>query len=83
VFSRLVLHLHSNHPYFREQANMIKLHGERPKIKQQFSDLKRKLSTIADEEWEGIPEVGTLTKKKRRCEETRLRSSGQHTHWRM
>jgi hypothetical protein len=67
-----VLHYHSNHAHFREareQVEMIKLRAERPKITQQFSDLKRKLSTVTDEEWEGIPEVGNLSRKKRRREE--------------
>ncbi|KAJ7119618.1 PRP1 splicing factor, N-terminal-domain-containing protein [Mycena epipterygia] len=33
-----------------------------PKIQTQFSDLKRGLSTVTDEEWESIPEVSNLTK---------------------
>jgi len=43
--------------------------AERPKIQQQFADLKRGLSAVTDEEWENIPEVGNLTRKKRRKEE--------------
>lgn len=43
--------------------------AERPKIQQQFADLKRGLSAVTDEEWENIPEVGNLTRKKRRREE--------------
>src|SRR5690242_6724044 len=39
--------------------------AERPKIQQQFADLKRGLSAVTDEEWEGIPEVGNLTRRKR------------------
>ena len=42
---------------------------ERPKIQQQLSDPKRGLSTVTDAEWENIPEVGNLTRKKRRREE--------------
>lgn len=53
----------------REQAEVAKLRAERPKIQQQFADLKRGLSVVTDEEWEGIPEVGNLTRKKRRREE--------------
>ena len=56
--------------FFREaheQVELAKHRAERPKIQQQFADLKR--SVVTDEEWEGIPEVGTLTWKKRRREE--------------
>jgi len=53
----------------REQAELSKRRAERPKIQQQFADLKRGLSVVTDEEWEGIPEVGNLTRKKRRREE--------------
>jgi pre-mRNA-processing factor 6 len=53
----------------REQAELAKHRAERPKIQQQFADLKRGLSVVTDEEWEGIPEVGNLTRKKRRREE--------------
>ena len=48
---------------------MDKHRAERPKIQQQFADLKRGLSVVTDEEWESIPEVGNLTRKKRRREE--------------
>ena len=48
---------------------MAKHRAERPKIQQQFADLKRGLSAVTDEEWESIPEVGNLTRKKRRREE--------------
>jgi pre-mRNA-processing factor 6 len=44
---------------------MAKHRAERPKIQQQFADLKRGLSAVTDEEWETIPEVGNLTRKKR------------------
>ncbi|KAJ7594180.1 PRP1 splicing factor, N-terminal-domain-containing protein [Mycena floridula] len=53
----------------REQEELVKHRAERPKIQQQFADLKRGLSAVTDEEWEGIPEVGNLTRKKRRKEE--------------
>ena len=43
--------------------------AERPKIQQQFADLKRGLSVVTDQEWESIPEVGNLTRKKRRKDE--------------
>ena len=38
----------------REQAELAKHRAERPKIQQQFADLKRGLSVVTDEEWEGI-----------------------------
>ena len=53
----------------QEQAELAKHRTERPKIQQQFADLKRGLSSVTDEEWENIPEVGNLTRKKRRREE--------------
>ena len=53
----------------QEQAELAKHRAERPKIQQQFADLKRGLSSVTDEEWENIPEVGNLTRKKRRREE--------------
>lgn len=53
----------------REAAELTKHRAERPKIQQQFADLKRGLSVVTDEEWENIPEVGNLTRKKRKKEE--------------
>ncbi|KZP07498.1 hypothetical protein FIBSPDRAFT_875426 [Athelia psychrophila] len=53
----------------REKVEMDRHRAERPKIQQQFADLKRGLSAVTDEEWESIPEVGNLTRKKRRREE--------------
>ena len=58
--------------YYREaqeQAELAKQRAERPKIQQQFADLKRGLSAVTDSEWENLPEVGNLTRKKRRREE--------------
>ncbi|CAA7269716.1 unnamed protein product [Cyclocybe aegerita] len=52
-----------------EKDQMQKLRAERPKIQQQFADLKRGLSVVTDEEWENLPEVGNLTRKKRKREE--------------
>ncbi|KAJ7694595.1 PRP1 splicing factor, N-terminal-domain-containing protein [Mycena rosella] len=42
-----------------------KARAERPKIQDQFSDLKRGLSDVTDEEWESLPEVGNLTKRRK------------------
>ncbi|EJF63314.1 hypothetical protein DICSQDRAFT_102468 [Dichomitus squalens LYAD-421 SS1] len=53
----------------RENEELAKLRAERPKIQQQFADLKRGLAQVTDEEWEGIPEVGNLTRKKRKRDE--------------
>ncbi|KAN0094985.1 PRP1 splicing factor, N-terminal domain containing protein [Tylopilus felleus] len=53
----------------RENAALAQHRAERPKIQQQFADLKRGLSVVTDQEWENIPEVGNLTRKKRRKEE--------------
>jgi hypothetical protein len=53
----------------RENAELAKHRAERPKIQQQFADLKRGLSVVTDQEWESIPEVGNLTRKKRRKDE--------------
>lgn len=53
----------------RENAEMVQHRAERPKIQQQFADLKRGLSVVTDQEWENIPEVGNLTRKKRRKDE--------------
>ncbi|KAL6303914.1 PRP1 splicing factor, N-terminal-domain-containing protein [Sparassis latifolia] len=52
-----------------ENAELAKHRAERPKIQQQFADLKRGLSVVTDEEWENIPEVGNLTRKKRKRDE--------------
>ena len=53
----------------RENEELAKHRAERPKIQQQFADLKRGLAQVTDEEWEGIPEVGNLTRKKRKRDE--------------
>ena len=50
----------------REEAELSKHRAERPKLQQQFVDLKRGLSAVTDEEWTNIPEVGNLTRKKRK-----------------
>jgi len=50
----------------REEAELAKHRAERPKLQQQFVDLKRGLAAVTDEEWTNIPEVGNLTRKKRK-----------------
>jgi pre-mRNA-processing factor 6 len=43
-----------------------KLRKERPKIQQQFTDLKRQLADISEDEWAAIPEVGDARNKAKR-----------------
>lgn len=38
----------------------------RPKIQQQFSDLKRDLITVSEDEWRNVPEVGDVRNRKQR-----------------
>ena len=79
---------HLSHREKREAEELAKHRAERPKIQQQFADLKRGLAVVTDEEWENIPEVGNLTRKKRKKDERSFvvpdsvlvgdRSSGQY-----
>lgn len=50
----------------REREELARYRQERPKISQQFADLKRQLSSIDEEEWAAIPEVGDLVGKNRK-----------------
>jgi pre-mRNA-processing factor 6 len=50
----------------REKAEREEYERNNPKIQQQFADLKRALSTVSDEDWANLPEVGDLTGKNRR-----------------
>ncbi|KAH7102781.1 PRP1 splicing factor, N-terminal-domain-containing protein [Auriculariales sp. MPI-PUGE-AT-0066] len=50
----------------REAEELAKFRAERPKIQAQFADLKRGLSEVSDTEWENLPEVGNLTKRRRK-----------------
>ncbi|MCP9262881.1 Pre-mRNA-processing factor 6 [Dirofilaria immitis] len=43
-----------------------KYRKERPKIQQEFSDLKRQLSNVTEAEWSAIPEVGDIRNKAKR-----------------
>lgn len=47
-------------------AQLEKYRQERPKIQQQFSDLRRALSSVSEDEWNSIPEVGDARNKKQR-----------------
>jgi pre-mRNA-processing factor 6 len=48
---------------------MARFRAENPKLQQQFADLKRGLSAVTDNEWDSIPEVGNLTRRKRQKQE--------------
>src|SRR5437762_916110 len=51
----------SRHREARERQELEEYERNNPKIQQQFADLKRALSTVSDEEWTNLPEVGDLT----------------------
>ncbi|PFH56884.1 hypothetical protein XA68_15823 [Ophiocordyceps unilateralis] len=53
----------------RENAERSEYERNNPKIQQQFTDLKRALSTVTDDEWANLPEVGDLTGKNRRSKQ--------------
>ncbi|KAF0540939.1 Pre-mRNA-processing factor 6 [Gigaspora margarita] len=44
----------------REKEESEKYRAERPKIQQQFADLKRGLAAVTDDEWANLPEIGDL-----------------------
>ena len=50
----------------REQEEAERARKERPPIQEQFSDLKRGLSAVTDDEWATLPEVANLTGKRRK-----------------
>lgn len=50
----------------RLKEELEKYRQERPKIQQQFSDLKRGLVAVTEEEWQSIPEVGDARNRKTR-----------------
>lgn len=50
----------------RLQEEILKFRLERPKIQQQFSDLKRKLSDMSYDDWANLPDVGDARNKKQR-----------------
>jgi len=54
---------------YREQrfaAEIEKYRQERPKIQQQFSDLKRDLGEVSADQWQSIPDVGDSRNRKKR-----------------
>ena len=50
----------------RFQKEVEKYRKERPKIQQQFSDLKRELTYVSPDAWNSIPEVGDSRNRKKR-----------------
>jgi len=48
----------------RLREELERYRQERPKIQQQFSDLKRNLTEVSEDEWRSIPEVGDARNKK-------------------
>ncbi|KAG5879226.1 hypothetical protein JTB14_026722 [Gonioctena quinquepunctata] len=42
----------------RLREELERYRQERPKIQQQFSDLKRDLASVSEEDWKSVPEVG-------------------------
>ncbi|XP_077291122.1 pre-mRNA processing factor 6 isoform X2 [Arctopsyche grandis] len=50
----------------RLKEDLERYRQERPKIQQQFSDLKRELVSVSEDEWAAIPEVGDARNRKQR-----------------
>ena len=47
-----------NYREIKEKEALTKYRAERPKIQQQFSDLRRDLGSVSYDEWENLPEPG-------------------------
>ena len=58
----------------REKREREDYEAKNPKISQQFADAKRALSTVTDEEWASIPEVGDLTGRNKRQRQSRMQN---------
>jgi pre-mRNA-processing factor 6 len=58
----------------REKKEREEYEAKNPKISQQFADAKRALSTVTDEEWASIPEVGDLTGRNKRQRQSRMQN---------
>ncbi|XP_059158001.1 pre-mRNA-processing factor 6-like [Physella acuta] len=52
------------------KLDIEKFRQERPKIQQQFSDLKRDLAGVSVDEWNNLPEVGDARNRKQRIGRT-------------
>lgn len=55
----------------KKQEDLVRAEGT--KIQRNFAEAKRALANVTDEEWTALPEVGDLTKRKRRKEPRRER----------
>jgi pre-mRNA-processing factor 6 len=58
----------------REKREREEYEAKNPKISQQFADAKRALSTITEEEWANLPEVGDLTGRNKRARLNRMQN---------
>ena len=47
------------------QQELKKIRAERPRISDQFADLKANLASVSYDEWSAIPEIGDYTIKHR------------------
>eukprot|EP00040_Diaphanoeca_grandis_P014388 m.72998 g.72998 ORF g.72998 m.72998 type:complete len:977 (-) comp24508_c0_seq1:61-2991(-) len=55
-----------------QKALIMKFRKERPKIQQQFADLKRQLNEVSAEEWGNLPDVADIGKKVKKRRHDRL-----------
>ncbi|KAJ9103855.1 hypothetical protein QFC21_002317 [Naganishia friedmannii] len=58
-----------------EAEQLAKERALNPKLDARFADLKRGLTAVSDTEWENLPEVGDLTRKRRK-QNLRLAENG-------
>ncbi|KAJ9097804.1 hypothetical protein QFC19_006672 [Naganishia cerealis] len=58
-----------------EAEQLAKERALNPKLDARFADLKRGLTAVSDSEWENLPEVGDLTRKRRK-QNLRLAENG-------
>jgi pre-mRNA-processing factor 6 len=56
----------------REEKERKEFEDNNPKISQQFADAKRALSSVTEDEWANLPEVGDLTGRNKRARAARL-----------
>ncbi|KAJ3218692.1 hypothetical protein HDU67_004474 [Dinochytrium kinnereticum] len=56
----------------REREELERYRKERPKIQQQFAELKRGLSEVTAEQWANLPEVGDMVRKRGKKNNSRL-----------
>jgi pre-mRNA-processing factor 6 len=56
----------------REREEAEQARKERPPIQEQFSDLKRGLSAMSEDQWAALPEVANLTGKRRKKNEDKF-----------